>query len=126
MVSSQETSVAVSRRGSSDPSGDLLRTVVWVRGDHDVATRVDVSGALSAATHLDTADLVVDLSGITFMDASTIGAIVSAHNRLRANSRSLSVRAPSSVGLRLLDICGLSFLVEGERALTVHSHRAPS
>jgi hypothetical protein len=46
------------------------------------------------------------------MDASTIGALVVARNRLLARSRSLTVRAPSSAARRLLELCGLDRLID--------------
>ena len=115
MLPNEWPSVSVCRRGSADPGSDPLRTVVWVLGDHEYATRVHLSATLGQAARLDDADVTVDLSGVTFMDASTIGALVDTHNRLRARSRSLSIRAPSRLARRLLDVCGLAFLID-ERA----------
>jgi anti-sigma B factor antagonist len=89
---------------------------VWVRGEHDAATQVQLSTALVEAAGLDGADIVVDLSGVTFMDASTIGTLVAARNRLRATARSLSVRAPSPPARRLLDVCGLERLIDEHSA----------
>ena len=108
----ESPSVSVSPRGNARPASDPLRTVVWVRGEHDIATRVRLSATIAQAALLDDADMVVDLSGVTFMDASTIGALVGARNCLRASSRSLSVRAPSPRARRLLDICGLARLID--------------
>lgn len=116
MVPNEWPSASVCRRGSAGPGSDPLRIVVWVRGEHDIATRVHLSGTLAQAARLDDADIIVDLSGVTFMDASTIGALVDVHNRLRARSRSLSVRAPSPLSQRLLDVCGLAFLIDEHRA----------
>ncbi len=109
--------VTVYRRGSMDPSGDPFRTVVLVRGEHDIATRGYLSVAIAQAARLDDADIIVDLSGVRFMDAATIDALVEAHNQMRARSRSLSVRAPSRLARRLLDVCKLSFLIEDHLAL---------
>ena len=58
-------------------------------------------------------DLRLDLSGVEFMSASTIGVIVVMHERLRQCGRSLSVRFPSVRALQLLRICGLEHLVTG-------------
>lgn len=118
MHPNEPPSVAVSRCGSTDPASDPCRTVVWVRGDHDIATRALLSSAFAQAARLDDADVVVDLSGLTSMDASTIGAMVDAHNRLRARSRSLSIRAVPVFPRRLLDVCGLAFLVDEHSAST--------
>lgn len=104
--------VSVSQRGSPDPGSDPVRIVIWVRGAHDVSTSRHLSAIITRAARLDDVDVVVDLSGITFMDASTIGTVVEAHNRLRARSRVLCIRAPSPIARRLLDVCDLGFLVE--------------
>jgi anti-sigma B factor antagonist len=82
--------------------------VVWVRGEHDISTRDRLSVRLATAAGRDAADIVVDLSGVTFMDASTIGALVAARNDLRVHSRSLTFRHPSRIALRLLELCGLA------------------
>ena len=111
----QPSSVSVSRRGLGPLGGDPSRTVVWVSGEHDIATREQLNVTLAQAAGLDDADVVVDLSGVTFMDASTIGALVVARNRLRSRARSLSVRAPSPRARRLLDLCGLAPLIDDFR-----------
>jgi anti-anti-sigma factor len=82
--------------------------VVWVRGEHDISTRDRVTVRLAKAAGRDAADIVVDLSGVTFMDASTIGALVASRNDLRVHSRSLTFRHPSQTAQRLLDLCGLT------------------
>jgi anti-sigma B factor antagonist len=108
----ESPSVSVARRGPRCLGSDPLRTVVWVRGEHDMATRAHLFVTIAQAARLADADIVVDLSGVTFMDASTVDAFVLARNRLRARSRSLSVRAPSPPARRLLELCGLARLID--------------
>jgi len=112
MVPHEPPSVSVCPRGSADPGSDPLRNVVWVVGEHDIATVTNLSVSIAQAAGLDDSDVVVDLSGVTFMDASTIGALVASHNRLRVRSHSLSVRAPSPLARRLLNMCELAFLID--------------
>lgn len=114
MSANDAPSVSVSRGGSAQPDGDVEPTVIWVRGEHDVASRVHLQASIAHAARIDAADLVVDLSGVTYMGASTIGALVTARNRLRARSRSLSIRAPSPMARRLLDVCELGFLIDDD------------
>jgi len=116
MVTTEAPSVSVFPRGHRRPGSDPLRTVVQVRGEHDIATRAHLSATIARAAQLDDADILVDLSDVTFMDASTIGALVVARNSLRARARSLSVRAPSPRARRLLDLCGLAGLIDESRA----------
>ncbi|MCD9625135.1 STAS domain-containing protein [Rhabdothermincola salaria] len=99
--------------------------MVWLRGDHHLGTRTRLSAAIAEAARADDADLVVDLSGVTFMDASTIGALVVARHHLRARSRSLCVRAPSPLARRLLDACGLVALIDDD-AEPAHPPAAPA
>lgn len=91
-------------------------TVVWVRGDHDAATRGQLAMTFARAADLDGADVVVDLSGVAFMDASTIGALVVARNHLLAHSRSLCVRNPSPRARRVLELCELTQLIDEDAA----------
>jgi anti-anti-sigma factor len=93
---------------------------VWVRGEHDIATKDSLVVAIAYAGQLEHADVFVDLSELTFMDASTIGAIVGSANRLRSHSQSLALRAPSPRALRVLDLCGLAPLVHPAVVPAVH------
>ena len=77
------------------PARDADRTVVWLRGEHDICTVPALSQILARAIALDDGDLVVDLSGVQFMDASTVGVILRARDFLRLQSRSLALRSPS-------------------------------
>ena len=102
-------SVSVSRRGSAD--GDPERTVLWVGGDQDIATKVSLVATIARAAQLDDVPLLIDLSAVTFMDASIVGAIIGSRNQLRSRARSLELRAPSPAALRVLELCGLANLV---------------
>jgi anti-anti-sigma factor len=86
--------------------------VVWLRGEHDRATRAAVSAAIGATVTLGRENLVIDLSGVTFMDASTVGVIADARTALRHGDRDLVLRDPSSFARRLIELCGLVDLLE--------------
>ena len=88
------------------------RTVVWLRGEHDVSTVAALSETMARAIALDDADLVVDLSGVQFMGAATVGVIVRAREFLRLRSRSLALRSPSRCARRILDLCGHADLLD--------------
>ena len=62
---------------------------------------------MARAIALDDADLVLDLSGVEFMDAATVRLIIRAREFLRLRSRSLTLRSPSTHARRVLDLCGL-------------------
>lgn len=116
--------VSVTRRDHLRPGDDDLSAVVWLRGEHDTATRQPIAVMIAEAAALDDTDIVVDLSGVTYMDMSTIGALVVAQNGLRTRARSLSVRGANPRSRRLLEISGMAHLID-DRA---HAQRcrAPS
>ena len=103
----------------ADPRGSVVvagrdgdRTVVWLRGDHDMATTAELSGALARAMAIDEMDLVVDLTYVQFMDASTVAVFVRAREFLLLRSRALTLRAPLKAARRVLDACGLAELID--------------
>ena len=96
MALAESSSVTSSRGPVAFPVRDCDRTVVWLRGEHDVSTVAALSQTMARAIALDDGDLVVDLSGVDFMDAATVGVIVRARDFLELQSRSLTLRAPST------------------------------
>lgn len=86
-------------------------TVVWLSGEHDISTVASLTETFTRAIGFDDDGLVVDLSGVEFIDAATIGVIVRAQDLLRERSRSLAVRSASPFVGRVLAICGLADLV---------------
>lgn len=105
---------------------DGARTIVWLSGEHDLAT-ADRLAQFLVEESAHGADVVVDLSGVSFMDASTISAIGRARSQLSEDSRSLTVRSPSALVERALGICGLDELIEpAEPAPAEATERASS
>jgi anti-anti-sigma factor len=90
---------------------DADHSVVWVRGAHDASTVVALCMTVARAIAYEDADLVFDLSEVTFMDATTVEVMVRAEAFLRDRSRSLTLRSPSSHAWRVLDVAGLAELV---------------
>jgi anti-anti-sigma factor len=88
------------------------RTVVWLRGEHDVSTVAALSEVMARAIALDDADVVVDLSDVQFMGAATVRVIIRAREFLRLRSRFLVLRSPSDCVRRILDVCGHSDLLD--------------
>ena len=116
MASIESLSVTVSRRGlSAFARRDAARTVVWLRGEHDVSTVAALSETMARAIARDDADLVVDLSDVQFMGAATVGVIVRARELLGLRSRSLALRSPSRCARRILDLSGHSYLLDPRR-----------
>lgn len=87
--------------------------VVACAGEVDLATVSQLRTALTDEMLDGPVDLVIDLSKVTFMDSSGLGALVGAHRKARLFQGRLTVVATSSSLLRLLTITGL------DRVLTV-------
>ena len=95
-------------------------TVVWLDGEQDIATVPALTDALARAISASETDLVVDLSGVTFIGAAPIGELIRNLEMLRLQSRTLTVRSPSTFARRVLDLCGFPGAVyaTGERPAT--------
>jgi anti-anti-sigma factor len=85
-------------------------TVVMLRGEHDRSTVSALSETLTQAIAMDDTELVVDLSGVEFMDGGTVYALVTARDWLRERSRSLRLVFPSPRARRVLDLCGVEYV----------------
>ena len=86
--------------------------VVWLVGEHDVASSLSLSSLLSGALDVAGSGLVVDLSGVQFMSAATIGVVLGARSGARRCGLTFMVRSPSPQALRVLSICGLLELID--------------
>lgn len=113
MEAVESLSVTSPHRGpAAHPGGETERAVVWLLGEHDITTVDELTETLSRAVALDDTDLVVDLSGVRFISAATVGAIVGSSERLRLLGRSMFLRSPSRFARRILDVCGLAHLLD--------------
>ncbi len=86
-------------------------TIVWLLGEHDIATDGALRRTLERAIALNNAAIVVDLTEVELLSASTIGLILAFRDTLQQQSRSLTMRAPSPHVRRVISICGLQHLL---------------
>ncbi len=109
------------------------RRIVTACGEVDVTTAPQLRQALTEAQSganrgASNDPVVVDLSGVTFLDASALGVLAAAAMRARQRGGEIVLRDPAPMAVRLLEITGLLqvFGVErrdGEgRALVSTSH----
>src|SRR4051812_23091440 len=83
-------------------------TVITLSGDLDPATAPLLQEAIDAAAADDSVERVVlDLSGLAFLDSSGLRVFVTAREALDARGARLALRHPTSNTRRLLDITGL-------------------
>jgi anti-sigma B factor antagonist len=90
---------------------DPLSAAVVLDGEIDISTCPAIRRLLMAAISGGDVHLAVDMSGVTFIDASGIGVLVAAANRARQAGGSLSLLAPSQQVRRLLDVFHLDAIL---------------
>ncbi len=87
-------------------SGETATLVI--SGEVDLAS---APGLREQFQLLDARNVVVDLSGVTFIDSTGLGVLVAALKRTREAGGQMTLRAPSRSTRKVLDITGLSQLV---------------
>ncbi len=80
---------------------------VAASGELDIATVEVLEQALLAAERSDAAQIVLDLSGLTFIDSTGLRLVLDVNERCGGAADRLRVIAGSPVVERLLDIVGL-------------------
>ena len=88
-------------------SQTLTRALVTITGEIDIATCEAMRDALTAGLGGGPVDLVADLSGVTFMDASGIGVLLGVRKQVMEAGGSFTLRAPSRAVRKVIGICGL-------------------
>ena len=78
--------------------------VVWLSGELDLTSTGQFSAAIDAALGSDPHRLILDASGLTFMDSSGIVLLISAAQRVQE----VQVRDPSPTVRRLIELTGLT------------------
>ena len=86
---------------------DGLSTVVAAHGELDVLTAASLRTAIGSVIDDGHAHLVLDASGITFMDSTGIGVLVIAQRRTRASDGSFAIAGAQARTLRTLSLTGL-------------------
>jgi anti-anti-sigma factor len=76
-------------------------------GDLDIATLVEAEDAVAAAEREAPDVLVVDLSGLGFLDSSGVRLVLQAEARARVAGRRLAVVLGTGRALRLFEVLGL-------------------
>lgn len=105
--------VHLSALGGLTMSSERERDVHTIRvvGELDLVTATGVERELERVERTEVRSIVVDLSGLTFMDATGFRLLWSAHARSRADGNRLTlIRAPAAVQ-RLFEISGVDELL---------------
>lgn len=78
-----------------------------VTGEVDLASVRRLKEELRRVTDPDIARVVLDLSGVSFVDSIAIGTILDADSRLRANGQRLEIVPPQGPAGRVLGMLGM-------------------
>jgi anti-sigma B factor antagonist len=96
------------------------RTVVVIKGDLEVGTTPQLRAHLAG---LGTHDVIVDLTGLRFLDSTGLGVLVGAQKRARARRCSLQLVCPGGPIREVLAMTGLTRVFEIHCALDAVPHR---
>jgi anti-anti-sigma factor len=95
---------------STEVAQDGDATIIHVRGEIDIATCERLRDAIEP--HLGPQQtIILDLSGVGFMDSSSLPVLLHARSTLTADGGSLVLRNPSIAARRLLTIAGVQHLL---------------
>ena len=81
--------------------------VVAVTGEIDLFTAPDFKQHVSAAIDAGAGNVVVDLTGTTFIDSSSLGVLIGAHRRLKLRGGSLVIVCDNDAIVKTFRITGL-------------------
>ncbi|WP_214104045.1 STAS domain-containing protein [Acrocarpospora catenulata] len=95
-----------------DPSplglaGPSAPTIIRLSGDIDILTSPELRQRLTSTLSYSTSLLILDLSGVTFCDASGLSVLVGIQNRARTMGITLALTAPRPSMSQLLRNTGL-------------------
>jgi anti-anti-sigma factor len=104
---------------STPPAGGLevsvsdegRTTIIVLRGEADIATVPIVVQAFADVVSDRDGDVVVDLAETEFINTAVLRVILRAKGVLAGGERQLTLRSPSPIAGRLLQIFGLGHLV---------------
>jgi len=95
-------------------TADRERAVLRVVGEVDVNTAPQLRDDLAALIAADIVDIVVDLTGVTFIDSTGAGVLVAALKKVQARDGRLELVIEHAKVLRLFRIAALT------RVFTIH------
>jgi anti-sigma B factor antagonist len=93
---------------SSDRAGHV---VIAVAGEVEMTTAPQLADCILEHA---TTNVLVDLSGVTFLDSTGITALVRGYNELRKNGHTFRTTGERDVILRVLEISGLDGMFHGD------------
>jgi anti-sigma B factor antagonist len=99
------------RFGVSERALDEVSVAIAVQGELDLATAPRLKWPLVDAIDAGARVLIVDLSGVTFMDSTALGVLIGIRRSLKLGSRLAIVCGDADV-LKIFEISGLDAVFE--------------
>jgi anti-anti-sigma factor len=95
------------------PGGGTARVVVC--GEIDIAVADVLTTAVAGTLRTDGVRLVeADFTGVRFLDACGVSALLRAHNAAEAHGKTLRIHGVNGLPLRVLEITGVLGLLDGK------------
>lgn len=91
---------------------ERTRSVVALRGEADLSTRRVLCDVLCRVIADRAGDVVIDMADTTFVDTAIVRALGTAKQLLDRQDRILTIRSPSRLAVRVLQVFGLTDLIE--------------
>ncbi|MFL5797887.1 MAG: STAS domain-containing protein [Actinomycetota bacterium] len=90
-----------------------LQTVVGIHGEVDMSNAGELGAAISAAVPNGTRELVVDLTGTTYLDSVGISLLLRLAARLGSRRQTLRVVVPAETPIRaVLELAGVPEVID--------------
>lgn len=84
------------------------QVVLTVRGEVDLVTAPELGAIVDSMIDLGHREMTLDLAACGFMDTSGLRVIAAAVDRVGSTGNVLTVRSPSALTVRILDIAGMT------------------
>ncbi len=91
------------------PNGTTM--TVTLEGTCDLATAPELKAALQPLLPPEVQDLVIDVSGLEFIDSTGLGVILGAMRRLRENGGGLRIAGAAGTVRRVLEVTDLDKVI---------------
>jgi anti-anti-sigma factor len=91
----------------SDSSDGPRKVVIWVRGDLDADTGRAVRARLAQAQRHARSDVILDMTGVTFIDSAALNSVVNGAKSMEGAGRLRVISPPDRVA-RILTEAGLA------------------
>ena len=88
------------------------RTVIALRGEADISTRLTLTRVLFEVIGSRSGDVVIDLAETTFIDTAIVRTLAAGQQLIDRRGSNLTFRSPSRLAAWRRQVCGLTDLIE--------------